>query len=153
VLAALEAVEKQGCSAEHAPHEDLSTRTADTPAAARQADALVELVGRVSGPSAAEHQRPDVVTRARGATRLSTGCENGRVPWCAGCSRYLSPPTVRPDGTCPACGRTVDAGRARTTTGDEPVPLPWHLKLLAAAVVLYLGYRAWEGVEWVIGRF
>jgi hypothetical protein len=75
------------------------------------------------------------------------------VPWCAACSRYLSPPTVRPDGTCPACGRIVDAGRTRTTTGNEPVPLPWHLKLLAAAVVVYLGYRVWQGVEWAIGRF
>jgi hypothetical protein len=33
---------------------------------------------------------------------------------------------------------------------EEDVPFPWHLKLLAAAVVLYLGYRAWQGVEWLI---
>jgi hypothetical protein len=73
------------------------------------------------------------------------------MPWCRPCGRFLSPSTVRADGTCPECGRAVDTGRSGT--GDEPVPLPWHLKLLAAAVVLYLGYRAWEGVEWVIGRF
>jgi hypothetical protein len=28
--------------------------------------------------------------------------------------------------------------------------LPWHLWLIAAAVALYLGFRAWQGIEWVI---
>jgi hypothetical protein len=35
---------------------------------------------------------------------------------------------------------------------DEPLPVPWHLKALLAAVVLYLGWRAWQGVEWVAQR-
>jgi hypothetical protein len=38
--------------------------------------------------------------------------------------------------------------------GEEPEedlgPLPWHLKLLAAALALYLGYRAFQGIEWVV---
>ena len=35
---------------------------------------------------------------------------------------------------------------------DEPLdPLPWHFKLLLGAVALYLGYRALQGVEWLVG--
>jgi hypothetical protein len=30
---------------------------------------------------------------------------------------------------------------------DEKVPIPWHLKLLVAALVIYLGFRAWQGIE------
>jgi hypothetical protein len=80
------------------------------------------------------------------------------VPWCAECDRFLSPSTVRPDGTCPTCGRTVDAGELATSTAaeraapdEELAPVPWHLKLLAAAIVIYLGYRLFQGIEWVVG--
>ncbi len=89
------------------------------------------------------------------------------MPWCSSCDRFLSPPSVRADGTCPACGRPVEPGRARPGTPPEPTgvtpgaghdeedlgPIPWHLKLLAGAVALYLGYRALQGVEWIIDRF
>jgi hypothetical protein len=91
------------------------------------------------------------------------------VPWCTHCSRFLSPATVTPAGACPACGRPVDPGAAHATglaagvtaglaagdgdpaeRGDEDLgPLPWHFKLLVAAVAVYLGYRALEGVEWL----
>jgi hypothetical protein len=105
------------------------------------------------------------------------------VPWCDTCDRFLSPSTVHVDGTCPACGRVVDPGKAHApveTTGDaderaaaeraatEPVlnlygepidvdddeklPLPWHLKLLAGALAVYLGYRFLQGIEWVLGK-
>lgn len=87
--------------------------------------------------------------------------ENGPVPWCPECDRFLSPNTVKTDGTCPACGRMIDAPAAAATSSagttaaddEETVPFPWHLKLLAAAVVIYLGFRAWEGVEWLLGKF
>jgi predicted RNA-binding Zn-ribbon protein involved in translation (DUF1610 family) len=84
------------------------------------------------------------------------------VPWCETCDRFLSPSTVHSDGTCPSCGRTVDAGRAHApgehaahAEADEEdlPPVPWHLKLLAAAVAVYLGYRAFQGIEWLVGRF
>ena len=35
------------------------------------------------------------------------------------CDRFLSPSTVKVDGTCPSCGRVVDAGHAHT-----PAPAP-----------------------------
>ena len=84
---------------------------------------------------------------------------NGAMPWCRTCDRFLSPPTVRADGACPWCGGIVEPGRAHahgavdTTPTDEPYPpAPWHLKLLAGALAVYLGYRAWQGVEWVVHK-
>ena len=93
-------------------------------------------------------------------------CCNVHVPWCDACDRFLSPSTVKVDGTCPACGRVVDAGRAASPTAspaaagadgadradDESLPpIPWHLWLLAAALAVYLGYRAMQGIEWLLG--
>ncbi len=82
------------------------------------------------------------------------------MPWCPACERFLSPANVRADGTCPTCGQGVDPGAARRppTAGpdvgpEEPLdPVPWHFKLLLAAVALYLGYRAYQGVDWLVGR-
>ena len=71
---------------------------------------------------------------------------------------------MKVDGTCPSCGRMVDAGRAHATeasspppadasaTDDEDLPpIPWHLWVLAAALAVYLGYRAMQGIEWLLG--
>ena len=82
------------------------------------------------------------------------------MPWCPTCDRFLSPPTVTPEGTCPQCGRAVEAGRVRRPGGaaepppeEELPPVPRHLKILGAAMVVYLGYRFLQGVEWVVHRF
>jgi hypothetical protein len=75
-----------------------------------------------------------------------------RVPWCDACDRFLSPSTVLSDGTCPTCGRAVDPGAAHEApvdANDDLGPIPWHLKLMAGALAVYLGYRAWQGIEWV----
>ena len=88
------------------------------------------------------------------------------MPWCHTCSKFLSPSTVHADGTCPTCGRSVDAGKAHAPVmapeaGEERwswendgdaeqsghAPIPWHLKLLVVALVIYLGFRAWQGIE------
>jgi hypothetical protein len=84
------------------------------------------------------------------------------VPWCDTCDRFLSPSTVRTDGTCPSCGRPVTAGGAHVAApvadpaddeeGEELGPIPWHLKLLMGALAVYLGFRAWQGIEWVLGK-
>jgi hypothetical protein len=89
------------------------------------------------------------------------------VPWCDACDRFLSPSTVEVDGTCPACGRVVDPGHAHAPVpgpgapvpaakpavddDEELPPIPWHLWLLAAALAVYLGYRAMQGIEWLLG--
>ena len=86
------------------------------------------------------------------------------MPWCAACDKFLSPPSVTADGRCPTCGRAVDPGKARLSTreerpeeaasGDEELPpIPRHLKVLGVAMVIYLGYRFAQGVEWVVHRF
>jgi hypothetical protein len=85
------------------------------------------------------------------------------VPWCDTCDRFLSPSTVLADGSCPSCGGAVDPGGAhRAPTAEEEQekpedqdedeglgPVPWHLKLLLGALALYLGWRAWQGIEWI----
>jgi hypothetical protein len=75
------------------------------------------------------------------------------VPWCDRCSRFLTPSTVTVEGACPSCGRPVDPGRAHaavTAANDEqPMPVPWHLKLLAGALAVYLGYRFLQMGEWL----
>lgn len=85
---------------------------------------------------------------------------NGVVPWCPTCDRFLSPPTVKEDGTCPTCGAPVDPGKVTpmAATGDLDAAstgstarrqIPWHLKALLGVFALYLGYRAFQGLEWL----
>lgn len=45
------------------------------------------------------------------------------------------------DGTCPTCGRDVEASTVRTRELVEEEKAPWHFKLLVVALVLYLGWR------------
>jgi hypothetical protein len=56
----------------------------------------------------------------------------------------------------------VDPGRARASETGEPhrreepeelPPIPFHLKVLGVALVVYLGYRFLQGVEWLIHHF
>lgn len=35
--------------------------------------------------------------------------------------------------------------------GDEP-KAPWHFKAMMLALTLYLGFRGWQGIEWVLHR-
>jgi len=69
------------------------------------------------------------------------------MPWCEDCSRFWNPNSLRADGSCPSCGRTIADGDSMAAARA-----PWHFKLMVAAVVLYLGWRAWQGVDWLIGR-
>ena len=72
------------------------------------------------------------------------------MPWCETCSRFLNPNTLRPDGTCPTCGRQVAEPATQATTRQGA---PWHFKLLVLATVIYLGWRLVQLIEWVVGRF
>ncbi|MDQ4097885.1 MAG: hypothetical protein M3144_08475 [Actinomycetota bacterium] len=62
------------------------------------------------------------------------------MPWCEDCSKFFPPTGLEENGECPECGRVI---------GDPP-KAPWHFKLLVVAVVLYLGLRAWQGIDWLI---
>jgi hypothetical protein len=89
------------------------------------------------------------------------------VPWCERCDRFLNPNTVQADGTCPGCGRSVEAppgsasarGSGSDTEAelasvgvetDEDVKAPWHFWVMIAAAAIYLGWRLLEGVWWLI---
>ena len=55
--------------------------------------------------------------------------------------------TDEPD-RCPSCGEVV----APVPEDDEEVPVkpPWHFKVLVVGTVVYLGYRLYQGVGWLI---
>jgi PHP family Zn ribbon phosphoesterase len=84
------------------------------------------------------------------------------MPWCTSCDRFLSPSTVTTAGTCPRCGSPVDPGKAsRVDELDAPAmggegngskrrrEIPWHVKALLGVLAIYLGYRAFQGLEWL----
>lgn len=64
------------------------------------------------------------------------------MPWCEECSKFWNPSSMGKGGECPTCSRVLSA----------PPRAPWHFKLLVAAVLLYLGFRAFQGVEWVLAH-
>jgi hypothetical protein len=75
------------------------------------------------------------------------------MAWCVSCNKYLTPSRVQTDGTCPQCGKAVERGLipGMTRAADEPPPaVPWHLKLLAASLALYLGWRFLQILSWLI---
>jgi hypothetical protein len=65
------------------------------------------------------------------------------MPWCDDCSRFWNPTTMGKGGECPTCGRVIAA----------PPKVPWHFKLMLVALVIYLGFRAWQGVAWALHHF
>jgi phage FluMu protein Com len=78
------------------------------------------------------------------------------MPWCTHCNKFLTPSTVRPDATCPKCGKVVERGLIpgmTTRPADEAPPaVPWHLKLMGSALAVYLGYRFLQLISWVLHR-
>ena len=67
------------------------------------------------------------------------------MPQCEQCERSWTPTTRAPVEPCPDCGSV-------TEVGDDERPVPWHFKLLVVATVVYLGWRAIQGVVWLIQR-
>ena len=70
---------------------------------------------------------------------------------------------MREDGSCPTCGQVLEVRRrprppAAVTgpgePGDDepglPVPkAPWHFKVMLLALVIYLSWRAVQGMGWL----
>ena len=73
------------------------------------------------------------------------------MPWCEECAKYWTPNAMNEDGTCPSCGRSVEAQRItaknvdvkKLAAGDdeEQAKAPWHFKVLMVLLALYLGWR------------
>ena len=73
------------------------------------------------------------------------------MPWCDTCAKFWNPPSLR-DGVCPTCGAVLEQPAPPPAVGapteDHP-KAPWHFKLLLVALVVYLSYRAYQGVFWL----
>jgi hypothetical protein len=67
------------------------------------------------------------------------------VPHCDTCDRFYNPNTLKPDGTCPTCGRQLGEKLTRFETEGAP----WHFKLLIAVTVVYLGWRLIQLIFWI----
>ena len=77
------------------------------------------------------------------------------MPWCEECSRFLTPTSMGEGGECPRCGRVLAVVDESVDTGEDAADqpeVPWHFKLLVLATILYLLYRAVQGVAWLAGR-
>jgi hypothetical protein len=66
--------------------------------------------------------------------------------WCEECNRLVEPALVGDDGRCPDCGTELVDERARP--GRRRVP--WTFRLMIVASVIYLGYRAFQGISWIV---
>jgi leucyl-tRNA synthetase len=62
------------------------------------------------------------------------------MPWCQNCEQMVPDEEMTDDGTCPRCDTPLEAERH----------IPWHFRLLAFATVVYLGYRAYQGIAWLV---
>ena len=62
------------------------------------------------------------------------------MPWCEQCDEEVDTADLGDDATCPTCGTATLEHRRQ----------PWWFKFLAAATVIYLGYRTFQGVTWVV---
>ena len=84
------------------------------------------------------------------------------MPWCEECAKYWTPSAMTVEGTCPACGRSLEAQKPVTAPVSQPITAknldlhklaagehgneadakaPWHFKLLMVLLALYLGWR------------
>jgi hypothetical protein len=62
------------------------------------------------------------------------------VPWCEQCDQQLDEADLTEGGHCPTCGAEPLEHRRS----------PWWFKFLAVATVIYLLYRTFQGVTWVV---
>lgn len=65
---------------------------------------------------------------------------NGSELWCDGCQTMVDSDDLDEDGCCQTCGTHVG--------GPRKVPLKFKLMIFAS--VIYLGYRAYQGISWVL---
>jgi uncharacterized paraquat-inducible protein A len=64
------------------------------------------------------------------------------VAWCEECDTLVEDQQLGEEGECPTCG-TILAEQQRA-------PISWYFKLMLLATVIYLGWRAFQGITWLI---
>ena len=62
------------------------------------------------------------------------------MPWCEQCDQHVDDGELSTEGTCPICGGVVLDHRTS----------PWYFKFMLVATVIYLAYRAVQGITWVV---
>lgn len=67
------------------------------------------------------------------------------MTWCDKCERDFDIGLLSVDGDCPSCG---------TWLADPPGggSIPWHFWVVVVAAVAYLGWRAMQGVLWLVSQ-
>lgn len=63
------------------------------------------------------------------------------MPWCEECDELVEDDDLTEDGECPVCGTPL--------VEEERRPIPWYFKFMIVATIIYLGYRAFQGITWV----
>ena len=79
------------------------------------------------------------------------------MPWCEECAHFWNPSSMDDGGHCPTCGGVIAPPATASADGDDEAPTaepatPWHFKLLLVALVIYLGFRAFQGVAWLVAH-
>jgi hypothetical protein len=64
------------------------------------------------------------------------------VPWCDECDRLVEEDELTEEGACPDCGDVITGRR----------PIPWGFKFMAGATVIYLGYRLYQLINWIVHK-
>ena len=62
------------------------------------------------------------------------------MPWCDECDKLVEDEELTDEGTCPECGDLL--------TGHRHIP--WGFKFMIGATVIYLGYRTYQGITWIV---
>ena len=70
------------------------------------------------------------------------------MPWCDACNRFYNPNSVAPDGTCVKCGTLL--AEPPTEEASQEQRVPWHFWLMVIALVVYLGWRLVQGIQWLM---
>ncbi len=66
--------------------------------------------------------------------------------WCENCHHLVEADQLTVAGACPQCGNTLAEAQAPLSRRR----VPWTFKLMMVASVIYLGYRAYQGLTWVL---
>jgi uncharacterized paraquat-inducible protein A len=66
------------------------------------------------------------------------------VAWCEECDTLVEDEDLGEEGECPDCGTIL--------AEQERAPIPWYFKFMLVASVIYLGYRGYQGVNWIAGH-
>ncbi len=64
------------------------------------------------------------------------------MPWCEECDTLVEDEELTEEGDCPTCGTPLVEAERR--------PVPWYFKFFLLASAIYLIWRAYQGVSWLV---